>query len=121
APRTARRTATDVAPELDATGTEVFERLRRWRAETAREQGVPAYVVFHDATLRGIAESRPTTLTELSAVSGVGAAKLDRYGPQVLVVVGADGPPLPDDRLPDDPLPDDRLPDDPPPDDPDRW
>ena len=111
APRTARRTATDVAPELDATGTEVFERLRRWRAETAREQGVPAYVVFHDATLRGIAESRPTTLTELSAVSGVGAAKLDRYGPQVLVVVGADGPPLPDDRLPDDP----------PPDDPDRW
>lgn len=66
---------------------ELFERLRAWRAETARAASVPAYVVFPDATLVGIADSRPATLEELAEVSGVGKAKLERYGDQVLLIV----------------------------------
>jgi len=62
----------------------VFERLRTWRAATAKEQGVPAYVVFHDATLREIATRLPTSLDELGTVGGIGVAKRDKYGPQVL-------------------------------------
>jgi ATP-dependent DNA helicase RecQ len=72
------------AVDLDADATVVFERLRTWRAATAKEQGVPAYVVFHDATLREIATRVPGTLDELSTVSGVGVAKLEKYGPQLL-------------------------------------
>ena len=62
----------------------IFERLRAWRAATAKEQGVPAYVIFHDATLREIATALPTTLTELGRVNGVGENKLAKYGTQVL-------------------------------------
>jgi ATP-dependent DNA helicase RecQ len=62
----------------------VFERLRSWRAATAKEQGVPAYVIFHDATLREIATLSPTSLTELGTVNGVGENKLAKYGEQVL-------------------------------------
>lgn len=83
-PRRSVATATD----LDAPATVVFERLRVWRAARAKEQGVPAYVVFHDATLREIAARVPTTLDELSTVSGVGVAKLEKYGPQLLVALG---------------------------------
>lgn len=68
---------------------ELFERLRTWRAETARAASVPAYVVFPDATLVGIAQSRPETTDELSDVSGVGQAKLERYGHDVLELVAA--------------------------------
>ncbi len=57
-------------------------------AATAKEQGVPAYVIFHDATLRQIAAAAPGSLADLAAVSGVGAGKLDRWGPAVLEVVG---------------------------------
>jgi ATP-dependent DNA helicase RecQ len=62
----------------------VFERLRAWRAATAKEQGVPAYVIFHDSTLRQIATESPSTLTDLSRVSGVGENKLAKYGQQIL-------------------------------------
>jgi ATP-dependent DNA helicase RecQ len=62
----------------------VFEQLRAWRAATAKEQGVPAYVIFHDATLRQIATEAPSTLAELATVNGVGEAKLARYGQQIL-------------------------------------
>ena len=55
----------------------------------AREQGVPAYVVFNDATLRGIAAVRPADVDQLAEISGVGAAKLERYGRAVLDVVAA--------------------------------
>lgn len=79
------------AASLDQGDASVFERLRAWRAATAREQGVPAYVVFHDATLRDIAVSRPADLTALSGISGVGASKLERYGPGVLAAVAGDG------------------------------
>jgi len=66
----------DVAP--------VFEQLRAWRGAAAKEQGVPAYVIFHDATLREIAIRRPTTLAELARISGIGEAKLARHGQAVL-------------------------------------
>ncbi|WP_236242163.1 DNA helicase RecQ [Streptomyces sp. CC228A] len=68
----------------------VFERLRAWRAATAKELGVPAYVVFHDATLREIATARPTALAELGAVSGVGENKLAKFGEQLLEVLAAE-------------------------------
>jgi ATP-dependent DNA helicase RecQ len=77
------------AADLDAGATLVFERLRTWRAATARQQGVPAYVVFHDATLREIATRLPTTLDELSSVSGIGLAKREKYGPQLLEALQA--------------------------------
>ncbi len=67
----------------------VFEQLRAWRAVTAKEQGVPAYVIFHDATLRQIAAESPATLAELSTVSGVGENKLAKYGQQILAVLSA--------------------------------
>ena len=79
----ARVEASDLSPE----DTQVFEKLRAWRKEAA--EGKPPYVVFHDATLREIASARPATLDELSAVNGVGAAKLDKYGKQVLEVLAA--------------------------------
>ncbi|GAB2490616.1 DNA helicase RecQ [Arenimonas alkanexedens] len=72
---------------LDAADQPVFEALRRLRAELAKEQSVPAYVIFHDATLRAIAERRPGSLDALGQVSGVGAAKLERYGEQVLAAL----------------------------------
>ncbi|MFG3505455.1 DNA helicase RecQ [Streptomyces sp. NPDC047821] len=68
----------------------VFERLRAWRAATAKEQGVPAYVIFHDATLRQIAGAPPTTLAELGGVSGVGENKLAKYGEQILAALAGD-------------------------------
>ncbi len=70
--------------DLPEAAVPVFERLRAWRAAAAKEQGVPAYVIFHDATLRQIATEPPTTLAELSTVSGVGETKLARYGQQIL-------------------------------------
>ncbi|MFI6164797.1 DNA helicase RecQ [Micromonospora haikouensis] len=74
--------------ELPAGAEPVFERLRAWRAATAKEQGVPAYVVFHDATLRQIAADPPSTLDELARVNGVGEAKLARYGEHLLAALG---------------------------------
>jgi len=72
------------AIELPAEAAGVFERLRAWRAATAKEQGVPAYVIFHDATLRQIATEAPGTLSALGTVSGVGETKLAKYGQQIL-------------------------------------
>ncbi|MFG2640496.1 DNA helicase RecQ [Streptomyces sp. NPDC048370] len=73
-----------VPVDLPAEAVPVFEALRAWRAATAREQGVPAYVVFHDATLREIATLFPTTAQELGTVGGVGEAKLAKYAQGVL-------------------------------------
>jgi ATP-dependent DNA helicase RecQ len=75
------------AVALDDSAAAVFERLRAWRAGVAKEQGVPAYVVFHDATLREIATSMPADVDALSGIGGVGATKLDRYGTGVLAAV----------------------------------
>ncbi|RKN34510.1 DNA helicase RecQ [Micromonospora musae] len=85
-----RGTATATA-DLPPAAAPVFERLRAWRAAAAKEQGVPAYVIFHDATLRQIATDAPTSLAELSTVSGVGENKLAKYGEQILTVL-ADAP-----------------------------
>ena len=85
-PRATTRAAAKGAPvvELPAEAVDVFERLRAWRAATAKEQGLPAYVIFHDATLRQIATLAPTTLDSLGTVSGVGENKLAKYGQQIL-------------------------------------
>ena len=67
----------------------LFEALRAWRAETAREQGVPAYIVFGDATLRALAEHRPASLADLDGITGIGAKKREAYGESVLAVIAA--------------------------------
>jgi len=77
------------AADLNQADRELFEQLRTWRAETARAASVPAYVVFPDSTLVGIAKLRPATLDELSGVSGVGAKKRELYGDAVLSLVTA--------------------------------
>ena len=70
-----------------AGGGPLFDRLKTWRRERAAADGVPAYVVFHDATLAEIAERKPSTRDQLASVSGVGPTKLDRYADEVLTVV----------------------------------
>ena len=67
----------------------LFEALRARRRELAAEAGVPPYVIFHDSTLREMAELKPTTLHALARVSGVGAAKLDRYGAAFVEIFAA--------------------------------
>jgi ATP-dependent DNA helicase RecQ len=62
----------------------LFEKLKSWRLEQAREQSVPPYVVFHDATLAAIAAARPRSVAELSKIPGIGAKKLDRYAEALL-------------------------------------
>jgi ATP-dependent DNA helicase RecQ len=81
------RGAATVVAELDPAAGSLFERLRAWRAATAKEQGVPAYVIFHDATLRQIATDAPASLAELSRINGVGENKLAKYGDQILAVL----------------------------------
>jgi ATP-dependent DNA helicase RecQ len=71
----------------DSTHLALFQALRAWRLQVAREHGVPAYTVFHDSTLEEIARRRPGSTEELRGVSGVGAIKLERYGAAVLDVV----------------------------------
>jgi ATP-dependent DNA helicase RecQ len=65
--------------------------LRAWRSEVARTRGVPAYVVLHDATIDGIATSRPTTLTQLRGIAGIGDKKLEHYGDELIALVKAAG------------------------------
>jgi ATP-dependent DNA helicase RecQ len=79
-----------VPVDLPEQAVPVFELLRAWRAASAKEQGVPAYVIFHDATLREIATAPPTSLDELGTVSGVGENKLAKYGQQILDTLAAD-------------------------------
>ncbi|MEU7818718.1 ATP-dependent DNA helicase UvrD2 [Pseudonocardia sp. NPDC049154] len=71
--------------------TELLERLRDWRGEVARRQGVPSYVIFTDATLTAIAEQRPADAAALVGIPGIGARKLDRYGGEVLALVSDSG------------------------------
>jgi ATP-dependent DNA helicase RecQ len=88
-----RAAAGRAAPaELPAEAEPVFERLRAWRTAVAKEQGMPPYVIFHDATLRLIAASPPSTLAGLALVNGVGETKLARYGQQILDVLAEPAP-----------------------------
>jgi ATP-dependent DNA helicase RecQ len=81
----ARKTA---ASDAVAVGDrDLFEALRAWRAEQAREQGVPAYIVFGDATLRALAEVRPGSHDELDGITGIGAKKREAYGDGLLAVI----------------------------------
>ena len=68
---------------------ELFERLRAWRSSVAADAKVPAYVVFTDATLVAIAEALPPDLGRLARIPGVGPAKLERYGDQVLELLAS--------------------------------
>ncbi|MGP2436501.1 DNA helicase RecQ [Streptomyces sp. JW3] len=87
------RKAKAAAAELPQALLPAFEALRAWRAEQAREQGVPAYVIFHDATLREIATVWPTSIGQLGSISGIGEKKLTTYGEGVLeVLAGLGGP-----------------------------
>lgn len=74
---------------LPADAAARFAELRAWRASVARDHGVPAYVIFHDATLREIALASPATLDELGHINGVGVRKLESYGPAILQQIGA--------------------------------
>jgi ATP-dependent DNA helicase RecQ len=77
------------AAALTDEGQARFAALKAWRAEVAREHNLPAYVIFHDATLAAIAALEPQSLEDLQGVSGIGAKKLEAYGEEVLRVVGA--------------------------------
>jgi len=72
---------------LDADGEALFEELRRWRTAAAKSMGVPAYVVLHDRTLATIAARRPATLAQLAACPGIGPAKLERHGDDLLALI----------------------------------
>ncbi|MGW3119257.1 DNA helicase RecQ [Streptomyces sp. NPDC001107] len=104
------RKAKTAAAELPEELQPAFEALRAWRAEQAREQGVPAYVIFHDATLREIATAWPTSVTQLGGISGVGEKKLATYGEGVLEVLSSLATTTEDSPTGDAPTADDRAP-----------
>ncbi|SDS06341.1 ATP-dependent DNA helicase RecQ [Microterricola viridarii] len=78
--------------DLSPAGVELFEALRAWRSETAKELGVPAYIVFGDATLRAVASATPRSLAALDGITGIGAKKLEAYGDALVTVVSAFAP-----------------------------
>jgi ATP-dependent DNA helicase RecQ len=69
----------------------IFEKLRWWRVETARKHNVPAYVIFHDATMREIAKHKPSSLNDLRNISGVGEKKLETYGEEIVSLIAEMG------------------------------
>ena len=81
-------TAPDGQP-LPLAGRECLDALKAWRAEVAREHNLPAFVIFHDATLRAIAAQQPRTMADLDGISGIGQKKREAYGAEVLRVVSA--------------------------------
>ena len=76
-------TLTDLSPDA----VPLFESLRKWRRDSAKEQGVPAYVILHDKTLRELAEVRPTSHGMLATIAGMGAAKIEHYGQEILSLI----------------------------------
>lgn len=91
--RMARAPRDKAAPmPLNAAATERFLALKAWRAEVAKEHNLPAYVVFHDATLAEMARECPDSLDSLAGISGVGAKKLEAYGSEIIRVLGAASP-----------------------------
>ncbi len=79
--------ASKVPASLDVDGQERYVALKAWRAEVARAHNLPAYVIFHDATLAAIAERAPQSLDDLQGITGIGAKKLEAYGQEVLRVM----------------------------------
>jgi ATP-dependent DNA helicase RecQ len=90
-PRRASADATASTPAVDLPPDALvrFDALRAWRADAARAQNVPAYVIFHDSTLRAIALARPRDLASLARIQGVGDRKLERYGQPLLEMLAA--------------------------------
>lgn len=86
------RTAKPGEPPISAADRSgsLYKTLRSWRATTAREHGVPAYVILHDATLEGIAAARPRSLDQLRSVPGIGDTKLERYGAELIEIIRTD-------------------------------
>ena len=82
---TVRRKA--AAAGLTAADASLLERLRAWRSEQARTQSVPAYVIFHDATLSAIASAHPRDIDDLATIHGIGAKKLERYGSELMALL----------------------------------
>ncbi|MBP7625511.1 MAG: DNA helicase RecQ [Zoogloea sp.] len=74
-------------PEATGAEAELLGRLRAWRASTAKERNVPAYVIFHDATLRDIARTKPDSIEALGTISGVGDRKLEAYGEEIIGLI----------------------------------
>jgi len=85
--RDAVRSKGYVESDLSAAELEIFEKLRWWRVETARKHNVPAYVIFHDATMREIAKAKPASLDDLRNISGVGERKLESYGEEIVALI----------------------------------
>ena len=75
---------------LTDAGQARFAALKAWRGEVARHHNLPAYVIFHDATLAEIARNGPDSIEDLRGIPGMGARKLDRFGDELLEVVAAD-------------------------------
>ena len=88
--RRTKRTRSNRMEILDGVPLTLFDRLRAWRAATARERNVPAYVIFHDATLREIALARPASIEELAHISGIGDRKLEAYGASIIAEIARD-------------------------------
>ncbi|NHC06153.1 DNA helicase RecQ [Azonexus fungiphilus] len=85
--RSSSTAVSDLAPADEA----LFQLLRKWRADTAREQGVPAYVILHDKTLRELAETRPVSHGLLAGITGMGSAKIEHYGEELLQLIRNEG------------------------------
>ncbi len=81
------RSTQDWVAEFDPSAQRRYERLKAWRIGQARAQGRPPYVIFHDSTLAEMAARAPRNLEQLSSISGVGAHKLDAYGPDLLALI----------------------------------
>jgi ATP-dependent DNA helicase RecQ len=80
-----------VETDLSSMQQVIFDKLRWWRVETARKHNVPAYVIFHDATMREIAKIRPASIDDLRNVSGVGEKKLETYGEEIVALIAEMG------------------------------
>ena len=88
---TPSRSSSSVASDLSPADEALFQLLRKWRADTAREQAVPAYVILHDKTLRELAEVRPVSHGLLAGITGMGSAKIEHYGAELLELIRNEG------------------------------
>ena len=88
---TPSRSSSAVASDLSPADEALFQLLRKWRADTAREQAVPAYVILHDKTLRELAEVRPVSHGLLAGITGMGSAKIEHYGAELLELIRNEG------------------------------
>jgi len=87
-PRVSRSRSVNAAgAALSESDGAMLDRLKAWRLTQSKAQSVPAFVILHDKTLAEIARQRPPDLSALRAIAGIGAAKLERYGPALIEIV----------------------------------